>query len=878
MPPRDTETQSSLLERIIAWAQDLPLWQADAIRRLLQTGNLTKADKDEILLLLKADHGLIAEGVVPIGRRPQLGDISGASPGRERLVLCEIRSLQNVNAIPNGSSLPVKETGLTIVYGENGSGKSGYARVLKLACRARGSEKTTVLPNVFAKPAVSSGLASAEFVVRIGDSEPVALTWTDGKAGAEELTGVAFFDSDCARYTLDKENRPMYSPYGAFVFPELGALMRELKDILEREKPPEAPPETTDLDTESPAFRFASHLSATTTTLAIAEACSWSNDDANTLARIEADVAQLEAEDPVRLAALADGQKKRLDILADAIRKANTLLSDSSTEELAGKRRKLDEAETVLQAVRGSMAREPLPGVGSDEWRSLYDAAKEYSTKQAYPDRRFPFTEHDSRCVFCQQELHGDACARLERFRTFMEAKVTSDLNAAKATVVAAEKNLRELALPKTDEFADVFGWLRDSAPDATAEAIAYLAAAPSRRDEMLALVQTAAKSFPACPLDKIERIGAELGQRSKEYREKPKLDLLTDLRRKRTDLRSRKVLASRRAAVEKHVAALQQKSRLDACQRVLNPRAVTERHDVLVGEVLTQGLQACLRKELEDLGAPSCLAPIGTPRGGDTLLGLRLREGGVEIGCPPSDVLSEGEQRVVAIAGFLAELVASGHEGPIVFDDPVSSLDHIFKDRITQRMVREAAKRQILVFTHDIEFLLSAERHARDADVDMLAQFVYRESRVAGIRADGLPWHASNVKRRIGYLKNELARIKAMGVTDKATYNREAAGLYGLLRMTWERLVEERLFQDVVRRFSPAVQTNRLKKVMVSDEDYRTIEAAMTRCSKWTGHDAPQSADVNLPTPDSIACDITSLESYASQLDKRADVTAQAR
>ena len=46
------------------------------------------------------------------------------------------------------------------------------------------------------------------------------------------------------------------------------------------------------------------------------------------------------------------------------------------------------------------------------------------------------------------------------------------------------------------------------------------------------------------------------------------------------------------------------------------------------------------------------------------------------------SEILSEGETRVIAIAGFLAELQLAPHANAIVLDDPVSSLDHVFTGR----------------------------------------------------------------------------------------------------------------------------------------------------------------------------------------------------
>lgn len=40
-------------------------------------------------------------------------------------------------------------------------------------------------------------------------------------------------------------------------------------------------------------------------------------------------------------------------------------------------------------------------------------------------------------------------------------------------------------------------------------------------------------------------------------------------------------------------------------------------------------------------------------------------------------DILSEGEQRVIAIADFLAETSLRTGTAPVIFDDPVNSFDY---------------------------------------------------------------------------------------------------------------------------------------------------------------------------------------------------------
>ena len=74
------------------------------------------------------------------------------------------------------------------------------------------------------------------------------------------------------------------------------------------------------------------------------------------------------------------------------------------------------------------------------------------------------------------------------------------------------------------------------------------------------------------------------------------------------------------------------------------------------------------------------------------------------------SQILSEGETRVISIAGFLAELQLVPHANAIVLDDPVSSLDHVFTGKIAARLAREGLKRQVIIFTHNIAFLMELQ------------------------------------------------------------------------------------------------------------------------------------------------------------------------
>src|SRR5262249_9875324 len=118
--------------------------------------------------------------------------------------------------------------------------------------------------------------------------------------------------------------------------------------------------------------------------------------------------------------------------------------------------------------------------------------------------------------------------------------------------------------------------------------------------------------------------------------------------------------------------------------------------------------------------------------------------------------VVSEGEQRCLSIASFFAELSTADDPSGIVFDDPVSSLDFQWRNAVARRLVQESKKRQVIVFTHDVVFLLAFRQFAEESGIEPLDQHVrHLMNGAAGVCRDDLPWVAMPVRKKIGYLKN---------------------------------------------------------------------------------------------------------------------------
>ena len=240
----------------------------------------------------------------------------------------------------------------------------------------------------------------------------------------------------------------------------------------------------------------------------------------------------------------------------------------------------------------------------------------------------------------------------------------------------------------------------------------------------------------------------------------------------------------------------------------------------------------------------------------------------------PTSEVLSDGEARCVGLAGFFTELGTAPHRSGIVFDDPVSSLDHRWRNRVAARLVEEARSRQVIVFTHDLVFLAMLKEHADALDVRLAERHLTRGFQHVGLCRNGPPWYGMTVKQKLGELKDKHQRAdKVYRNEGENAYTPLGREIYGLLRETWERAVEEVLLCGAVMRFQRAIKTQSLGRFLatVTPGDYAVIEAGMDKCSRHlAGHDQAPEINEPVPGPDELLNDIEALENWVKEVRKR--------
>eukprot|EP01037_Dinobryon_pediforme_P021625 gene21625-22544_t len=204
----------------------------DALRRLAIGNELTATDLDELLGMAKFAAGFklatAPKEAVPFAKTDFGGD------EHQPIILKGIANIENVNRLMPKASLTFCPKALTIVYGRNGSGKSGFVRILRTACRTRveNPAKLKVLADVYGG---TSGPQSAEIIIDAGAGD-VAIDWSPGKAASPQLMQVAVFDTVSAQLYVDGGNQIRFLPFGLALPHRLNAVCIDLKEKLDAER------------------------------------------------------------------------------------------------------------------------------------------------------------------------------------------------------------------------------------------------------------------------------------------------------------------------------------------------------------------------------------------------------------------------------------------------------------------------------------------------------------------------------------------------------------------------------------------------------------------------------------------------------------------
>ena len=857
------------------WCAARPSWQQEAIRLLTAKPKLDAEELDQLEEAVKRD-ARIAAGTSPVWPALTKTHLKAGNKFAPVTVLGSIGPLRNIDRLAAGQP-PIKFAinGITLIYGANGSGKSGYCRVAKKICHCL--HDVTLRGNVF-EPA-SADPREVTLTFRVDGEKARTVVWDDRNAPPPELGRISVFDSDAAGLYVDAERNIEFLPFELALLTNLAEAVRTLDGRFRAEEArlvkahqaplPQGYDKPTKISTMLARLKADEQLPDEASMRSFAV---WEEKDEADLQAIKLELGS----DPALVKRVKEAAKSAVDTFvadANAIFKA---LGNDGLAALKEARQKAAQSRDAAKAAASALAAESaVPQLGSDTWRQMLMYARDFAA-EAFPTVEPPQLANANTCVLCHQPLDAQAQERLAAFDAYVEGRANADAEAAKKDFGERAKAILDLKIVGGQDIKDkLVNFVEASKPrQALVDRLDQFYTASQERHSLASLAIKAVDYASLGGLPDLDRIViddlvAEATVLAKEIDDlKPTPDQAAkriQRQQKLDELEARKKFS---ADIETFVArrnSLELLVKTKACTTACSVAGITSLITRMRRKVLTTSLQNSLQDEIGalDLGhLPLKLSDRGEVGKSKVQIGLEAKQ---KVG-KNSDILSEGEKRALALAGFLAELKEVGVRHGIVVDDPVSSLDHARMEAVAKRLVKEAkARRQVIIFTHNLFFHHAVFEEAKDMKVPLRQEWIAKHGDGRfGIIDDGQqPWVSISVTKRLPIIDGLLkAKKPTYSEADEAERS-FVTSIYTKMRETWEHTIEEVLFAGVVGRFRPNVATMQLRAAHVDKSDYETVYAGMTRCSKYSGHDQAAGVPADLPKFTEIEADFNKLNSY---------------
>lgn len=778
------------------WANENDEWIRHVVRQVLSTGRpLTAEDAEQAYQLFRQEKSLDPRTEPEV---PALTMAASAEEADEPLVITKLSNVTGVNALVTGAVIEPHE-GLTILFGENGTGKTGYARIFKALAASRTDD--VILGDIELGTALTP---SADVMYRLG-TDNKHLAW-NGERGVSPFIRMSIFDNPSVTFHVDDDLEYVYVPAALALFNHVIAGLKAV---------------------QSKIGDATAELTAGTTIL-----LSRFPKDATVYPLIETLGA---ATDLVELRAKADADPK-IDERIDVLRRAVAALEANTTEAQIGVlqhfQRVLTQATGVTKAFAAFdghaynellaqlaaltadykvfrtelFAAADLPAPPEQTWESFVAAGGDY---RAHLD---DVDAHDAdRCLYCRQPLVDEARRLVNKYSDFLADKINADISEINGQITAAVAPLKALRSGEVSSFIAEYGEREDkpSFYGPLAQLGSVLAAADTA-------IQGGAK-VAADLAEQVTPLAGTLGAASTttgtsleslRTQSKNRVSALATKKKQLSELMAAAELSKSWSTIETQVRNAKEADRLKILVHPIPGlgRSVTELAKSASDQLINRSFDDLFNEECGALRAPNLkIEYVGRE-------GKAQRRKVLSGKHKPSKILSEGEQKVLAMADFLAEARLAGITAPVIFDDPVSSLDHRRIHEVSQRIAALADDNQVIVFTHDIFFataLLSLFEKSKRCTYFHVTD---EDGKGEVTPATGPRWDSlANLKKNIN---ETIQAARKEGGEARAALVRTG---YNWIRAWSEVFVEIELLQGVTQRYQPNVRMTSLPNVKVA-------------------------------------------------------------
>lgn len=855
------------------WFQKAANWQKDLFT-LVWSSSLSEEQ------ILERATKLIAQEYLSENYRlsPNLSfplDINFSDTKDPPVMLTSIANIKGVGALAPQNALTFSE-GLTVVYGENGCGKSSYVRILKALENPANSD--AVIGNVF-----EIGSVAAEATVTFSvDGDPKVVTWSKNSKRRYPLQ---IYDTTAAKQFVDKENEVVYEPKVLSAITRMAKVYERVSsayDVQTRETAQKITPIPQGLQNH-PIVREFTMLSSLRDEDRFTQKYYWNTDLDTELSAI---VAGLKENDPQKAALEKTTQRDIIRNHGFTILKLLQFVTDSQCSDFLEKRKKQITSKATADAlIKASQNHSLLNGFGTDSWKSMWMYASEYINR-IEGSTGIPVTQ-TGRCALCQQELDTDAKVRLQTFREFAESKAMVEADAALRNFGISVKTLQENIENKINIAELEMTLTSGSISEGNRQTIlGFYKSIVDRCKWLLSYSDDCTTELP--PIQSKDEIASVF----KDIVAKMNTEITVlqeTAKNKESQVNRMKDLIAIHWAID-NASTKKQLIALSTVISKCKTNALTSLKKELSKLLITDEYVSRFQQEmhfLDSKGQIKVELVAKAPKKGKSYHQISLRGAQSAGNHKNGEILSEGEFRVVSLAAFLADLSSWNRVMPFIFDDPITSLDHKFEARVAKRLIKLSMDRQVIVFTHRLAFAQLLEAGAAEFNAEAIqvgstehAKITHIELRNHPLGHPSSPNYVNNMAMTsaiTNLLREDVSRIKkAQNSGDFATADMSIQSLCARFRNVIEYGIETTLLSNVVSRFKRNISTLALPRLSaITPADIELLDSMMTKYSYYD-HSHSVEAPMPLPKIEDVEADLNTMLDWAKQFKKRCDEKQQ--
>nr|WP_271209149.1 AAA family ATPase [Rhodococcus wratislaviensis]GLK33611.1 hypothetical protein GCM10017611_04530 [Rhodococcus wratislaviensis] len=689
---------------LVDWANSQDAWVRQLTAETILSRQASTAGLlDSVYETFLAEKGLLADAAMPSVPKLEVQEVQATED--ETLELATLSNVQSVNALASDQQLEF-DSGLTILFGQNGSGKTGYARIIKRISAVRSAED--ILPNAHVAHLDPPPHPSADIAYKVGAEERMA-RWNN-EAGLMPFTRISVFDADAVSLHVDSDLGYVYTPAELALFAHVAAGLQGVQQRIASEVTNLASssnPLLSKFARETKVYPRIETLGAATDLSELESAAVVPDDAEATHERLVSEVSALRSNTLDALLTNAQQAERELRCLSGLVRTIKSFDApryEQAVSAVANAEKRRAEAREQL------FTEDELPGHPDEQWQQFVaagDAYRQHLGRNHYP-------QAGDHCLYCMQTLSPTAIALLTRYRTFLDETLVQQLGAAQNSLTAARLTLSESELSRAKEYATDRA-SKDDAPAWATKAGKLLADATTTISDTVAgrtlscadLATDAAVVAPE--LDAALTAAVVRAEQLARDKENAATALITK-QKELAELGARIELKKNLPTAREYVRRAKRAQLLEKLSKAISSGAakqLTIQSKLASEDLVNKNFETLFAEECGRLNAPNVALHFQGRSG-------QAQRKKVVATYRPSAVLSEGEQKVLALADFLAESRMRGVKAPLVFDDPVTSLDYRRLDEVAARIQHLAETHQVIVLTHNIMFasaLISARQ-----------------------------------------------------------------------------------------------------------------------------------------------------------------------